>query len=67
VAASDRGSGDPEQAAAVGVRAADAAEQLRSTRSRDYLRDLADRLAPHVGLPAVRDFGERVRPLIQPD
>jgi transcriptional regulator with XRE-family HTH domain len=59
-------SGDPEQASAVGVQAAEGAEGLRSARARGYLRNLADRLAPHVGLPAVRVFTDRVRPVLQP-
>jgi transcriptional regulator with XRE-family HTH domain len=52
--------GDVEQAAAVGIEAADAADGLKSARSADYLRDLAGRLAPHAGLSAVDDFTERV-------
>ncbi|MEV0729561.1 helix-turn-helix domain-containing protein [Polymorphospora sp. NPDC050346] len=57
--------GQLEQASAVGMQAADAAEGLRSARARDYLKDLADRLALHVGLPDVRAFTERVRPILQ--
>jgi len=57
--------GDPEQASVIGMRAADAAEGLQSARARDYLMDLATRLAKHVGLPSVRDFAEKVRPLVQ--
>lgn len=49
----------------VGVQAVEAAEGLRSGRVRDYLADLAGRLAPHAGLPAVREFSERVPPVIQ--
>jgi transcriptional regulator with XRE-family HTH domain len=56
--------GDPEQASTVGLEAVDAAEGLRSARARDYLTDLADRLAPHAGLPAVRAFVERAKPLL---
>jgi hypothetical protein len=52
--------GDVEQAAAVGVGAVDVAGGLRSARSVDYLRDLANRLAPHAGLPVVDDFTERL-------
>lgn len=48
--------GEVEQAAAVAVDAAKAAAPLKSERSRDYLRDLASRLAPHAGLPAVQEF-----------
>jgi transcriptional regulator with XRE-family HTH domain len=58
--------GDPEQASTVGVEAAEAAEGLQSARARDYLTDLANRLAPHAGLPAVQVFTERVRPILQP-
>jgi hypothetical protein len=53
-------SGEPEQASVVGMAAAEAAEGLHSVRARDYLADLAHRLAPHVGLPDVRAFSERV-------
>jgi hypothetical protein len=59
--------GDPEQASVIGTQAAEAAEGLRSARARDYLKDLANRLAPHVGLPAVRTFEERVRSVLQLD
>jgi transcriptional regulator with XRE-family HTH domain len=59
-------SGDLEQASVIGIQAADATEGLRSRRARDYLADLADRLAPHAGLPVVRDFTERARPMLQP-
>ncbi|MFJ8578508.1 helix-turn-helix domain-containing protein [Micromonospora sp. NPDC093277] len=55
--------GDPEQASAVGMQAVDAAEGLDSMRARDYLGDLANRLGKHVGLPAVRDFIDRARPV----
>jgi hypothetical protein len=58
--------GDPEQAGVVGIQAVDAAEGLRSSRARDYLADLANRLAPHVGLPVVKEFADRVRPALQP-
>jgi transcriptional regulator with XRE-family HTH domain len=56
--------GELEQASAVGVEAAEAAEGLHSARAKHYLTDLADRLAPHVGLPAVQAFNERVRPVL---
>ncbi|MBE1487505.1 helix-turn-helix domain-containing protein [Plantactinospora soyae] len=59
-------SGEIEQAGSVGVQAVEAAEGLGSVRSRDYLAALAARLAPHVGLPEVRAFSERVRPVLQP-
>lgn len=57
--------GEPERAAAVGLRAVDAMEGLRSVRARDYLADLAARLAPHAGLPAVETFAERAGPLLR--
>jgi hypothetical protein len=57
--------GDPEQASVIGMQAVEAAEGLHSARARDYLRDLAKRLAPHAGLPAVRAFNDRVRPVLQ--
>jgi transcriptional regulator with XRE-family HTH domain/tetratricopeptide (TPR) repeat protein len=53
--------GEPEEASRVGIQAADAAEGLSSARARDYLRDLANRLGRHVGLPPVREFVDRVR------
>ncbi|HEV7708836.1 MAG TPA: helix-turn-helix domain-containing protein [Asanoa sp.] len=53
--------GDPEQAGAIGAQAVEASEGLRSARARDYLNDLANRLAPHVGLPVVQTFAERLR------
>jgi transcriptional regulator with XRE-family HTH domain len=56
---------EPEEAARIGIEAVGAAEALRSLRARDYLADLADRLSKHVGLPAVRDFADRARPLLQ--
>jgi len=55
---------DVEQAAAVGAQAVQAAEGLRSARAVDYLAALADRLAPHAGLPAVRDFTEQALPML---
>jgi len=54
----------PEEAARVGIDAVEAAEGLYSSRARDYLTDLADRLSKHVGLPAVQDFTERARPVL---
>ncbi|WP_433293741.1 helix-turn-helix domain-containing protein [Actinoplanes sp. CA-030573] len=51
--------GNPEEAARLGIDAIDATEGLRSARARDYLVELANRLSKHVGLPAVRDFTER--------
>lgn len=54
--------GEVEQAAEVAVDAAKAAVELKSERSRDYLRDLASRLAPHAGLPAVQEFMSLLSP-----
>jgi transcriptional regulator with XRE-family HTH domain len=59
--------GEVEQAAAVGTEAAELALRLRSARARDYIADLADRLAPYAGLPAVRDFTVRARPVLTLD
>ncbi|WP_120316715.1 hypothetical protein [Catellatospora citrea] len=56
--------GDLDQASAVGLQTVDAAEGLDSMRARDYLGELSDRLAKHVGLPAVREFTERARPVL---
>lgn len=58
--------GEPEEASRVGIQAVEAAEALQSVRARDYLAELADRLGRHVGLPAVRDFSDRVRPILEP-
>ncbi|MEV4620502.1 helix-turn-helix transcriptional regulator [Asanoa sp. NPDC049573] len=58
-------SGNVEEAAHVGTQAVEAAEGLDSSRARDYLVDLASRLGKHAGLPAVRDFAERARPVLQ--
>jgi hypothetical protein len=44
--------GEVEQAAAVGREAIRGAEGLQSARAVDYLARLAERLAPHAGLPA---------------
>lgn len=56
--------GEPEEASRIGVEAADAAEGLDSTRSRDYLRDLSNRLAKYVGLRPVEHFIDRARRVI---
>jgi hypothetical protein len=56
--------GEIEQSAVVGSQAVQAAKGLRSARSADYLAALADRLAPHVGLQAVREFADQARPLL---
>ncbi len=57
--------GEPEQAATVGMDAVTMAEQLNSARCVDYLRALADRLAPHVGLASVDEFLLKVEPAIR--
>lgn len=54
-------SGELEPASDFGVQAADAAEGLQSRRARDYLADIADRLAPHAGVAVARVFLDRVR------
>lgn len=56
--------GDPEPAGMIGLQAVELAERLQSTRAVDYLRDLAGRLAAHVGVAEVDEFQERVRPLL---
>jgi transcriptional regulator with XRE-family HTH domain len=58
---------EPEESARFGMKALDAVEGLHSSRARDYLADLANRLAPHVGLPPVREFTERARLVLQAD
>ncbi|GAB1688894.1 hypothetical protein [Krasilnikovia sp. M28-CT-15] len=57
--------GELEETARVGSDAVDAVEGLHSSRARDYLAELADRLSQHVGIPTVRDFAERARPALQ--
>jgi transcriptional regulator with XRE-family HTH domain len=57
-------SGEVEQAAAVGGEALEAAAGLRSARAADYIADVAERLAQHVGLPAVREFADRAQPVL---
>jgi len=56
--------GEPEHAVDVGLQAVDAAEGLESVRVRDYLTELSDRLGKYAGLPSVRDFTERARPVL---
>jgi len=56
--------GEVEEAAAAGQRAADAAEGIDSARSRDYLAEISDRLAPHAGLGPVDDFRARAVQLV---
>ncbi|MEV0716757.1 XRE family transcriptional regulator [Asanoa sp. NPDC050611] len=58
--------GEVERASAVGVEAVEAADGMRSARAHDYLKDLANRLAPHAGLPAVEAFKSRLRPVLRP-
>jgi len=57
-------SDEPEQAAQIGVQAAEAAVGLRSARAKDYLADLAGRLGRYAGLPDVQAFNDRVHPLL---
>jgi transcriptional regulator with XRE-family HTH domain len=56
--------GDVEEAAAAGHQAADAAEGIDSARSRDYLAEIADRLAPHAGLEPVASYRARAAELV---
>jgi len=56
--------GEVEEAAAAGQRAVDAAEGIDSARSRDYLAEIADRLAPHAGLGPVDAYRARARELV---
>jgi transcriptional regulator with XRE-family HTH domain len=57
--------GEPEEAGRIGIQAVEAAGDLDSARARDYLRDLSNRLAKHVGLPVVADFMSKVRPTLK--
>jgi transcriptional regulator with XRE-family HTH domain len=56
--------GDLEQAAAVGTDAVRGAEGLQSARAVDYIAQLAQRLAPYAGLPAVAEFAEHAAPVL---
>lgn len=56
--------GEVEQAAEIGVQAVELAQNLRSSRSVDYIADLANRLGACVGVPAVREFAERATPIL---
>jgi transcriptional regulator with XRE-family HTH domain len=56
--------GEVEEAARVGAEAARAVEGLESARAVDYLARIADRLAPHAGLPAVAAFAEQTREVL---
>jgi transcriptional regulator with XRE-family HTH domain len=53
--------GEIEAAASTGVQLADAMSGLSSDRARYYLADVANRLAPHAGLPAVDEFSDQAR------
>jgi transcriptional regulator with XRE-family HTH domain len=53
--------GELEEAARVGIDAVDAMDGLKSSRARDYLATLADRLSKHVGVPELRQFTDRAR------
>ncbi len=66
LAAAHAQAGDPEEASRIGWEAADAAEGLDSARSRDYLRDLSNRLGKYVGLRPVDDLLDRARQVLQP-
>ena len=57
--------GEPEEAGRIGIQAVEAAGDLDLARARDYLRDLSNRLAKHVGLPVVADFMSKVRPTLK--
>jgi len=58
--------GEVEQAARIGREAAELTADLRSARARDYLRELAVRLATHSPLPAVREFREAAHATLPP-
>ena len=56
--------GHVEEAAAAGHKAFDAAEGIDSARARDYLAEIAQRLAPYVGIPTADTYQARARELI---
>jgi transcriptional regulator with XRE-family HTH domain len=56
--------GNVEEAAAAGHEALEAAQGLDSARSRDYLAEIAQRLAPHAGIEVVDTYRSRVYDLI---
>jgi hypothetical protein len=56
--------GDIDQAADIGVKALSTARGISSARTRNYLRDLRRRLAPHQRQAAVRGFDEQVAALL---
>ncbi|GAA2220684.1 hypothetical protein GCM10010413_10040 [Promicromonospora sukumoe] len=56
--------GNVEEAAAAGQKAVEAAEGIDSARSRDYLAEIAQRLAPHAGIDAVDTYQTRAHDLI---
>ena len=64
LATAHAGKGEVEQAATVGGEAVKLAVRLKSSRSAEYVRKLADQLAGHAGLPAVDEFTEQVGPLL---
>lgn len=53
--------GDLERACATAHEAVDLAEEISSHRTTGPLHDLARLMAPHTGVPAVRDLRERLR------
>lgn len=55
--------GELEEACRLGNEAIVAMEPIRSERTRDYLRELHNGLAPHHHVPAVSDFLEQARSL----
>ena len=56
---------DLDAAASRGVAAIQLATNLDSNRSMDLLRDLYHQMKPHAKVPAVRDFLDRARVLVQ--
>lgn len=56
---------DLDAAAARGMAALDLAESLDPGRQNDLLRNLCHQMKPHVKLPAVADFLNRARSLVQ--
>jgi DNA-binding XRE family transcriptional regulator/tetratricopeptide (TPR) repeat protein len=56
---------DLDAAARQGITALDLSENLDSTRGVSRLRDLYSQMKPHAKVPAVRDFLDRARVLVQ--
>lgn len=56
---------DLDAAASRGMAAIDLSESLNSTRGVGRLRDLYRQMKPHAKVPAVRDFLDRARGLVQ--